>query len=203
MCWIKTVTCWGIAGLLCLFAWTPSRGADCPVNGCEDEIAKTLTTVTEIRAGQRNTTFMLRPALLGANLQNEAYSFQGGLLRRRFTTDPINAALALVWVRDPNGIDPRKLPDDWTKRINPMVGIPFDRLGDRWYLGLNILVAPGFDANIGFQFEEIDRLSRTAPIGFDNGGLFARTDSSWKTAPFIGVSFDAVQLFDRAKQLFE
>ncbi|MBI3890979.1 MAG: hypothetical protein HY303_05560 [Candidatus Wallbacteria bacterium] len=147
--------------------------------------------------------YSVRPALLGSDLQPRSYVIRGGMLDSRYASNPLNGAVALTWFHSADGLPKKTTPRRWLDRFNPMLGIPLDRFGKRWYFGLSVMVAPGLDLEAGLQFEQIDRLAVNAPLFFNSdGSIGVRTTNGWDSAPFIGFAVDAELAVDKLKSFF-
>ncbi|MBI4872498.1 MAG: hypothetical protein HY814_13140 [Candidatus Riflebacteria bacterium] len=140
---------------------------------------------------------MVRLAVLGSDLQQQRFTVNGGLVNKEFTSNPVNPATVFVWSLDSAGFPADSLPRDFRHRINPMVGLPFDRLFKRWYAGLDFMAAKGLHVDAGLQLEGIRELTATSALLDVDGGVQPRTVERWRSAPFIGVSVDAQRLVDR------
>lgn len=145
----------------------------------------------------------VRLAVLGSNLQQQDFAVVGGLLRKTLTSNPVNPALEFVWYLNPAGVSRTTSPTSWRNRINPMVGLPFDRLWKRWYAGVDVTLTRDFSLNCGVQIEQVTELSPNSALEDANGQVQARTQEGWRTAPFLGVSVDAGRLFDSIGRWFD
>lgn len=159
------------------------------------ELEHTIAVLSTYRSG-------VRLGLLASDLQQQKFTLESGLLRKEFDSNPTNLAAIFVWYHDRKGLPQDCLPRSWLNRLNPMIGIPFDRLFNRWYAGLNFKVATGFDLNVGLQLENITELASISPLAESAGVLRVRTSDNWRTEPFVGVSIDAEALYRRVAGWF-